>query len=87
MFFSSKAHFQLSGCVNQQNVPHEFHTQGFYIEINWCVISAVSFIVPYFIEDYNDASITITSACYVDILSLFFELDLNEHEDFQNDKI
>jgi hypothetical protein len=77
---SDKAHFELSGSVNRQNVrywsdsnPHRLHGTPLHSErvTVWSRISTVSIIGPYFFEDENGRTTTVTSDWYVHMLTGF----------------
>lgn len=84
VFLSDKTHFVLT----KKHAPspcalHEKHMLSNKVMI-WSVISADSIIGPYFCEEDNGATVTITSDRYVNMLRT---PNLNDPEDLQDTEI
>jgi len=80
-----EAHFHLSGYVNKQNYhswapenPQELHQRPLHSErlTVWCGIASFGVLGPYFFEDNEGATITVTSERYVAMLRNFCEPEL-----------
>jgi hypothetical protein len=76
---SDEAHFHLNGSVNKQNCrfwatenPRELHQRPLYSPkvTVWCGVLKVGIIGPYFFEE-EETAVSVTSACYVDVLNNF----------------
>ncbi|GBL77795.1 hypothetical protein AVEN_65611-1, partial [Araneus ventricosus] len=83
--------------VNKQNFrywapnnPRQIHKQSLHSErvTVWCAVADFGVISPYFFEE-NGKAVTVTSACYVDMLRNFLQPKLYEHRNlavwFQQD--
>ncbi|PSN42498.1 hypothetical protein C0J52_09799 [Blattella germanica] len=77
---SDEAHFHLSGYVNKQNFrywsqtnPYEMHEVPLHsVKVTvWCAIASFGIIGPYFFEDDNGRSVTVTSQRYVRMIEEF----------------
>jgi hypothetical protein len=77
---SDEAHFELSGSVNRQNMrywsdnnPRRLHGKPLHSEriTVWCGTSSVGNTGPYFVEDENGRTATVTSDLYVHMLTDF----------------
>jgi transposase-like protein len=88
VFFSDEAHFNLSGCVNKQNMrywsetnPRELHESPLHSDrvTVWCAISRVGIIGPYFFQE-NGRALTVNSDRYLTMLQEFFLPALEEME-------
>ncbi|GBN05921.1 hypothetical protein AVEN_261888-1 [Araneus ventricosus] len=73
------AHFHSPGCVNKQNFrycspnnPKQIHEQPHHSErvTVWCAVADFWVIGTYFFQE-NSKTVTVTSACYVDMLRNF----------------
>ena len=80
VIMSDEAHFQLCGSVNKQNMrywsdvnPLELHQKPLHSQkvTVWCGFSAFGIIGPYFFEDQNGNTVTVTSDRYVAMLNEF----------------
>ena len=80
---SDEAHFHLTGCVNKQNFryctganPHELHERPLRSErvAVWYAAGEFGVLGSYFLEDEDGSAITITSACYIEMLEHFLQL-------------
>lgn len=86
LFMSDEAHFHLDGYVNKQNCrywaannPREFHQKPLHSAkvTVWCGISKLGIVGPYFFEE-NNATVTVNSERYVNMLRSFLVPKLRE---------
>lgn len=81
LFTTDEAHFHLNGTVNQQNcrywsdenpkLMHERQSHSPKVTV-WCAVSSTVVIGPYFFEDDNGATVTVTSERYRQMFNEFF---------------
>ena len=85
LLMTDEAHFHLSGYVNKRNFhywapenPQELHQRPLHSErlTVWCGIASFGVLGPYFFEDNEDATVTVTFKHYVAMLSNFCEPEL-----------
>jgi hypothetical protein len=77
ILMTDEAHFHLSGRVNKQNIhywaeenPQQFHVWPLHsacVSV-FCGVVKFGVIGPYFFEDEGGHAVTVTSACYVEML-------------------
>ena len=81
LFMSDEAHFTLSGCVNKENYrfwsaenPHLLHQAPLHSErlTVWCAISSHNIIGPYFFQNEEGDTVTVTGDRYRMMLQNFF---------------
>jgi len=77
---SDDGHFELSACVNKQNVcncseanPNEQHVKQLHSQrvTAWSGISAFGVIGPCFFEDETSSAVTVTSDRYMHMVNEF----------------
>lgn len=87
LIMSDEAHFYLSGNVSKQNTrywsannPQEIHPRPLHSPkvTVWCAVTAERIFGPYFFEDNEGKTVTVTSDRYVDMLNNFFIPSLDE---------
>ena len=80
LWMSDEAHFHLSGYVNKQNCrywcennPHELHQRPLHSPkvTVWCAVSAMGIIGPFFFEDAQGRTTTVTSQRYAAMIETF----------------
>lgn len=81
LFTTDEAHFHLNGTVNQQNyrywsdenpkLMHERPLHSPKVTV-WCAVSSIFVIGPYFFEDDNGTTVTVTSERYRQMFTEFF---------------
>lgn len=82
---SNEAHFHLNSMVNQQNCHYwasenpklmyqkPLHSPKVTV---WCAIISTYVTGPYFFQDENEDTATVTSECYSQLFTEFFLLEL-----------
>lgn len=92
LWMSDEAHFHLNGHVNKQNMrywaqqnPAELHQRPLHSPkvTVWCAVSGRGVIGPYFFEDENGSTVTVTSQRYVHMLETFFAPRLHAFPDIE----
>lgn len=85
ILMSDEAHFHLNGDVNRQNLrywssenPHIIDEKPLHSErvTVWCATTPFGIIGPYFFEDENGATVTVTAARYCQLLNTFLRPEL-----------
>lgn len=81
LFMSDEAHFHLNGMVNQQNcrywasenpkLMHETPLHSPKVTV-WCAVTGTDVIGPYFFQDDNGNTVTVTSERYRQMITEFF---------------
>jgi hypothetical protein len=80
LIISDGSHFELSACVNKQNVcncseanPNGLHMKQIHSQrvTVWSGISAFGIISPYFFEDETGSAVTVTSDRYMHMVNEF----------------
>jgi hypothetical protein len=83
---TDEARFHLSDCVNKQNFhywadenPQQLHQRPLHSAhvTVWCGVANFGVTVPYFFENKDGRPVTVTSACYVEILWNFLIPELS----------
>lgn len=86
LWMSDEAHFHLTGYVNKQNYrywadrnPNEVHERPLHSSkvTVWCAVSSHGVIGPYFFENEERITMTVTSDRYVEMLQSFVAPALN----------
>ncbi|XP_045457214.1 uncharacterized protein LOC123667306 [Melitaea cinxia] len=84
---TDESHFHLEGYVNGQNCRYwsssnskEKHQKTLHSPkvTVWCAISAKKIIGPFFFENDQGATVTVTSERYIDMINIFFVPQLQE---------
>jgi len=85
LLMSDEAHFHLHGTVNKQNFrywsaanPHELHQRPtYYPKVTvWCAVWSKGVTGPYFFEDEDRKTITVTSQHYTEMINEFLSPNL-----------
>jgi len=85
LWMSDEAHFHLTGYVNKQNYrywadsnPIEVHERPLHSKVTvWCAVSSQRVKAPYFFENEERITMTVTSDRYVEMLQSFVAPALN----------